>query len=59
LPRKASASLNRRGYHGTSLDEWARRLSVTKAALPFCFPSKQAMLEARFDRATAIDAFHA
>lgn len=47
--REASASFNKRGYHGTSLDEIAQRLNVTKPALYYYFPNKQAMLKACFD----------
>jgi TetR/AcrR family transcriptional regulator len=49
--REASASFNARGYHGTSLDEIAQRLNVTKAALYYYFPNKQAMLKDCFDQA--------
>lgn len=49
--REASASFNKRGYHGTSLDDIASRLNVTKPALYYYFPNKQAMLKACFDQA--------
>jgi len=48
--REASASFNRRGFHGTSLDDVAQQLGVTKAALYYYFPNKQAMLKACFDQ---------
>jgi TetR/AcrR family transcriptional regulator len=47
--REASISFNRRGYHGTSLEDVAQRLGVTKAALYYYFPNKQAVLKACFD----------
>lgn len=48
--REASMSFNRRGFHGTSLDDVAQQLGVTKAALYYYFPNKQAMLKACFDQ---------
>ncbi len=47
--REASLSFNRRGFHGTSLDDVAQKLGVTKAALYYYFPNKQAVLKACFD----------
>ncbi|MGZ5154773.1 MAG: TetR family transcriptional regulator [Caldimonas sp.] len=44
LLREAAASFNRRGYHGTSLAEIARKLGVTKAALYTYVPSKEELL---------------
>ena len=44
LLREAAASLNRRGYHGTSLAEIAKKLGVTKAALYTYVPSKEELL---------------
>ncbi|MFT3761603.1 MAG: TetR/AcrR family transcriptional regulator [Pseudoxanthomonas sp.] len=52
--REASASFNKRGYHGTSLDDIARKLGVTKPALYYYFPNKQAMLKACFDQAMEV-----
>lgn len=52
--REASASFNKHGYHGTSLDDIARRLEVTKPALYYYFPNKQAMLKACFDQAMEV-----
>ena len=49
--REAASSFNSRGYHGTSLEEIAQRLNVTKPALYYYFPNKQAMLKACFDQA--------
>lgn len=49
--REASMSFNRRGFHGTSLDDVAQRLGVTKAALYYYFDNKQAVLKACFDLA--------
>lgn len=49
--REAAAAFNKRGYHGTSLDDIAQRLNVTKPALYYYFPNKQAMLKACFDQA--------
>lgn len=44
LLKEAAASFNRRGYHGTSLTEIARKLGVTKAALYTYVPSKEDLL---------------
>jgi TetR/AcrR family transcriptional regulator len=44
LLREAAASFNRRGYHGTSLAEIAKKLGVTKAALYTYVPSKEELL---------------
>jgi TetR/AcrR family transcriptional regulator len=44
LLREAAASFNRSGYHGTSLDEIAKKLGVTKAALYTYVPSKEELL---------------
>src|ERR1700675_192101 len=44
LLREAAASFNRRGYHGTSLTEIAKKLGVTKAALYTYVPSKEELL---------------
>ena len=44
LLREAAASFNRRGYHGTSLTEIAKKLGVTKAALYTYVPSKEDLL---------------
>lgn len=52
--REASASFNKRGYHGTSLEDIAQRLGVTKPALYHYFPNKQAMLKACFDQAMEV-----
>ncbi len=48
---EASASFCKNGYHGTSLEDIAGRLNVTKPALYYYFPNKQAMLKACFDQA--------
>ncbi|MBN8792456.1 MAG: TetR family transcriptional regulator [Stenotrophomonas nitritireducens] len=52
--REASASFNKHGYHGTSMDDIAQRLEVTKPALYYYFPNKQAMLKACFDQAMEV-----
>lgn len=52
--REASTSFNKRGFHGTSLDDVAQRLGVTKAALYYYFPNKQAVLKACFDLAMEV-----
>lgn len=52
--REASTWFNKRGFHGTSLDEVAQRLGVTKAALYYYFPNKQAVLKACFDLAMEV-----
>jgi TetR/AcrR family transcriptional regulator len=49
--REAAASFNSKGYHGTSLNEIAASLGVTKAALYHYFPNKNAVLAACFDHA--------
>jgi TetR/AcrR family transcriptional regulator len=49
--REAAASFNSKGYHGTSLNEIAASLGVTKAALYHYFPNKNALLSACFDHA--------
>lgn len=57
LLREAAASFNRRGYHGTSLAEIAKKLGVTKAALYTYVPSKEELLYFCHDSAmdTAIE----
>jgi len=54
LLREAAAAFNRQGYHATSLDDIARNLGVTKAALYHYFPNKTALLQAGFDKAMAV-----
>lgn len=49
--REASLSFNRRGFHGTSLDDIAKKLGVTKAAIYYYFPNKQSLLKACFEHA--------
>jgi TetR/AcrR family transcriptional regulator len=49
--REAAASFNSKGYHGTSLNEIATSLGVTKAALYHYFPNKNAVLAACFEHA--------
>jgi TetR/AcrR family transcriptional regulator len=44
LLRAAAQSFNRRGYHGTSLTDIAKKLGVTKAALYTYVPSKEELL---------------
>jgi TetR/AcrR family transcriptional regulator len=44
LLREAAQSFNRRGYHGTSLTDIAKKLGVTKAALYTYVPSKEELL---------------
>ncbi len=44
LLREAAAAFTRKGFHAASLDDIAQRLGVTKAALYYYFPSKQALL---------------
>jgi len=41
---EAARIFNRRGYHGTTLDDVARALGVTKAALYYHVSSKEALL---------------
>jgi TetR/AcrR family transcriptional regulator len=49
--REAAASFNSKGYHGTSLNEIASCLGVTKAALYHYFPNKNSLLAACFEHA--------
>ena len=51
--REAAASFRLKGYHGTSMNEIASSLGVTKAALYHYFPNKNALLAACFDYAMA------
>src|SRR5947199_102314 len=57
---EAAASFNRRGYHGTSLTEIAKKLGVTKAALYTYVPSKEELLYYCHDAAmdSAIESLH-
>lgn len=50
LLREAARAFSRQGFHATSLDDLARKLGVTKAALYHYFPSKNALLKACFDQ---------
>ncbi|QCK85375.1 TetR/AcrR family transcriptional regulator [Phreatobacter aquaticus] len=52
--REAARFFNRRGSHGTSLDDVAERLGVTKAALYRYVPSKQDLLYACHEEAMEI-----
>jgi TetR/AcrR family transcriptional regulator len=54
LLRAAVSAFNRHGFHQTSLDEIAQKLGVTKAALYYYFPTKNALLTACFDEAMKI-----
>jgi TetR/AcrR family transcriptional regulator len=54
LLRAAAQSFNRRGYHGTSLTDIAKKLGVTKAALYTYVPSKEELLY--YCHAAAMDA---
>lgn len=54
LLREAARSFNRLGFHATSLDELAKKLGVTKAALYHYFPSKKALLRACFDEVIGV-----
>src|SRR5258708_12485243 len=51
LLREAAAAFNRMGFHATSLDDIARNLGVTKAALYHYFPNKHPLLHACFGHA--------
>jgi TetR/AcrR family transcriptional regulator len=51
LLRAAVSAFNRQGFNQTSLEEIAQKLGVTKAALYYYFPTKNALLAACFDRA--------
>lgn len=54
LLRAAVSAFSRQGFHQTSLDEIAQKLGVTKAALYYYFPNKNAVLAACFDRAMKV-----
>src|SRR5205809_147132 len=49
--REAARCFNRAGFHGTSMDDIARRLGVTKAALYRYVPNKHEVLFASFNMA--------
>jgi TetR/AcrR family transcriptional regulator len=49
--QEAAASFNLKGFHGTSMNEIAASLGVTKAALYHYFPNKNALLAGCFDYA--------
>lgn len=53
LLRAAAAAFNEKGFHGTSLDDIAGTLGLTKAALYHYFPNKHSLLLACFR--TAMD----
>lgn len=52
--RAAVSAFNRKGFSQTSLDEIAHKLGVTKAALYYYFPTKNALLALCFDRAMQV-----
>ncbi len=54
LLRAAVSAFNRRGFSQTSLDDIAQNLGVTKAALYYYFPTKNALVAACFDRAMKV-----
>lgn len=54
LLRAAVSAFNERGFHQTGLEDIAGKLGVTKAALYYYFPNKNALLAACFDRAMDI-----
>lgn len=54
LLTEAVSAFNERGFHATSMSELGRRLGVTKSALYYYFPSKQAILKAAFDHVIGI-----
>lgn len=49
--REAARAFNKAGFHGTSMDDIARRLGVTKAALYRYVPNKHEVLFASFNLA--------
>lgn len=49
LLREAGQAFSRHGFHATTLDDLARNLGVTKAALYHYYPNKSALLKACFD----------
>lgn len=49
LLREAVTAFNQRGFHATSMEDIGKSLGVTKAALYYYFPNKQALLAAAFD----------
>jgi TetR/AcrR family transcriptional regulator len=50
----AVSAFNRKGFSKTSLDDIAQKLGVTKTALYYYFPTKNALLAACFDRAMQV-----
>lgn len=54
LLREAARAFNRLGFHATSLDDIARNLGVTKAALYHYIPNKHALLRDCFGKAMAV-----
>jgi TetR/AcrR family transcriptional regulator len=54
LLREAASAFTRKGFHAASLDDIARTLGVTKAALYHYFPSKHALLRECFARALEV-----
>lgn len=49
LLREAVSAFNQKGFHATSMEEIGKSLGVTKAALYYYFPNKQALLAAAFE----------
>lgn len=49
IVREAAQCFNKAGFHGTSMDDIAARLNVTKAALYRYVPNKHDLLRAAFD----------
>jgi TetR/AcrR family transcriptional regulator len=54
LLTEAVSAFNARGFHATSMSDLGRRLGVTKSALYYYFPSKQAILKAALDHVISI-----
>ncbi len=54
LLREAATAFNRQGFHATSLEEIARNLGVSKAALYHYFPNKQNLLRECFETAMEV-----
>jgi TetR/AcrR family transcriptional regulator len=54
LLREAASAFNRQGFHATSLEDIARNLGVSKAALYHYFPNKQVLLRECFDTAMQV-----
>ena len=51
----AARCFNRKGYHGTTIEDIAQELRVSKAALYYYVKSKEEVLVSIFGRATPVE----